>query len=147
MLLGAVQDMANRLNALIRDKYLMEIREKEAQLQILYQQINPHLPHLLYNTLECIYWKSALEGQSDTAEMIKELSKLMKIGLSRGRELITLAEELEHAKAYTVLQQKRYEYGFRMTWNIADDTLDVLIPQITLHSQQFGLARGASGGA
>ena len=38
-----------------------------------------------------------MEGNTESAEMIKDLSKLMKISLSRGRDLITLGEELEHA--------------------------------------------------
>lgn len=128
-LISALYDMARRLNVLIHYKYQSEIKEKESQLQLLYQQINPHL---LYNTLESIYWKSSLEGNSESAEMIKELSKLMKISLSRGRELIALSEEIEHATAYIKLQQKRYEYVFAMKWNVPDELLDNLIPKITL---------------
>lgn len=129
VLIHSVYGMAGRLNSLIEDRYLMEIKQKEAQLQILYQQINPHL---LYNTLESIYWKSSLEGNSDAAVMIKELAQLMKIGLSRGRELITLEEELQHAQAYMSLQKKRYDYEFQLTWNVGENVLSHLIPKITL---------------
>lgn len=129
MLIASTYDMARRLNSLIMYKYQMEIKQKESQLQLLYQQINPHL---LYNTLESIYWKSSLEGNMESAEMIKELSKLMKISLSRGRELITLEEELEHASAYIKLQQHRYDYVFAVIWNIAPETKSNLIPKITL---------------
>lgn len=129
VLMGALYDMARRLNSLIHYKYEMDLKQKESQLQLLYQQINPHL---LYNTLESIYWKSTLEGNSESAEMIKELSKLMKIGLSRGRELIRLEEELEHAAAYIHLQQKRYAYEFVVVWSVPDAVKGVLIPKITL---------------
>lgn len=129
VLISSTYDMARRLNGLIMYKYQMELKQKESQLQLLYQQINPHL---LYNTLESIYWKSSLEGNVESAEMIKELSKLMKISLSRGRELITLEEELEHASAYIKLQQHRYDYVFSVTWNIAAETKSNLIPKITL---------------
>lgn len=129
VLIASTYDMARRLNSLIMYKYQMEIKQKESQLQLLYQQINPHL---LYNTLESIYWKSSLEGNVESAEMIKELSKLMKISLSRGRELITLEEELEHASAYIKLQQHRYDYVFTVIWNIAPETKSNLIPKITL---------------
>ncbi|ASA23171.1 cache domain-containing sensor histidine kinase [Paenibacillus donghaensis] len=129
VLIDSTYDMARRLNGLIIYKYQMELKQKESQLQLLYQQINPHL---LYNTLESIYWKSSLEGNLESAEMIKELSKLMKISLSRGRELITLEEELEHATAYIKLQQHRYDYVFSIVWNIASETKSNLIPKITL---------------
>ncbi len=129
VLIHSVHHMAHRLNTLIEEQYVMDIRQKESQLQILYEQINPHL---LYNTLESIYWKSTLEGNSDSAEMIKELSKLMRISLSRGREMITVEEEIEHASAYTSLQQKRYEYEFQVRWEIDEETLKNLVPKITL---------------
>ncbi|WP_042164121.1 sensor histidine kinase [Paenibacillus gorillae] len=129
VLIAAMYDMARRLNVLIHNNYKMEIKQKENQLQILYQQINPHL---LYNTLESIYWKSSLEGKSESAEMIKELSKLMKISLSRGRELITLAEELEHAAAYVHLQLKRYDYDFKVIWSVPAEMMHHLIPKVTL---------------
>ncbi|TVY00398.1 cache domain-containing sensor histidine kinase [Cohnella terricola] len=129
VLIYSVHNMANRINDMIHEHYSMEIKQKESQLQLLYQQINPHL---LYNTLESIYWKSSLEGNTGSAEMIKELSKLMRISLSRGRELIAIEEEIEHAKAYASLQQKRYEYGFTIRWEIDDEVLPFLIPKITL---------------
>ncbi|WP_239617609.1 cache domain-containing sensor histidine kinase [Cohnella mopanensis] len=129
VLIYSVHNMANRINDMIHEQYVMEIKQKESQLQLLYQQINPHL---LYNTLESIYWKSSLEGNTGSAEMIKELSKLMRISLSRGRELITIEEELEHAMAYTSLQQKRYEYGFSIRWSIGEEVTSYLIPKITL---------------
>ncbi|QAY67973.1 cache domain-containing sensor histidine kinase [Paenibacillus protaetiae] len=129
VLMLAIYDMADRLNLLVRDKYQLDIKQKESQLQLLYEQINPHL---LYNTLESIYWKSSLEGNSESAEMIKDLSKLMRISLSKGRELITLQEELEHASAYVKLQQSRYEYGFQIRWHIPEEALAVTVPKITL---------------
>ncbi|SDS09483.1 two-component system, sensor histidine kinase YesM [Paenibacillaceae bacterium GAS479] len=129
VLISVVYGMARRLNSLIEDKYQADIRQKEAQLQILYHQINPHL---LYNTLESIYWKSSLEGHTESAEMIKDLSKLMKISLSRGRELITYAEECEHAAAYVALQRRRYEAELRVLWDIPEELESSLIPKITL---------------
>ena len=117
------------VNDLIHYKYNMDLKQKEAQLSLLYQQINPHL---LYNTLESIYWKSTMEGNTVSADMIKDLSKLMKISLSRGRELITLEEELEHATAYIKLQQNRYDYAFRVEMDIPEHLYSVNIPKITL---------------
>lgn len=129
VLISTIYEMARRLNSLVHYKYTMDLKQKESQLQLLYQQINPHL---LYNTLESIYWKSTLEGNTASAEMIKELSKLMKISLSRGRELITLEEEMEHATAYIKLQQHRHDYLFQVIIDIPEEFLQVLIPKISL---------------
>ncbi len=128
-LVSSIHDMASRFNQLVHDKYIMELQQKEAQLNLLYQQINPHL---LYNTLESVYWKCALQGENEAADMIKDLSKLMRISLSRGRELIRLDEELEHAMAYVNLQQKRFEYGFEVEWRVIDEVKAMLIPKVSI---------------
>jgi two-component system sensor histidine kinase YesM len=129
VLMSSVHAMASRLNALFENQYKLEIKQREAQLKLLYEQINPHL---LYNTLESIYWKCSLDGHSESAQMIKELSKLMRIALSRGKELIPLRDELEHARAYVNLQKMRYEYGFRVHWDVDEALLMTPIPKITL---------------
>lgn len=129
VLINSVYYMTERINTLIHDKYEMEIKQKESQLQMLYEQINPHL---LYNTLESIYWKSSLNGDKESSEMIKELSKLMRIGLSKGKGLIPVEKEIEHVRAYIHLQQLRFDYDFKISWNIDEEALGALIPKITL---------------
>jgi two-component system, sensor histidine kinase YesM len=122
-------DMTKRLNQTIHDKYDLEIKQKEVELTILHSQINPHL---LYNTLESIYWRTTIEGDSESAEMIHDLSMLMRIGLSRGKTLIQISEELNHVEAYIRLQQKRYNYSFTINWDIEEATKEYLIPKVVL---------------
>jgi two-component system sensor histidine kinase YesM len=122
-------DMTKRLNQTIHDKYDLEIKQKEVELTILHSQINPHL---LYNTLESIYWRTTIEGDSESAEMIHDLSMLMRIGLSRGKTLIQISEELNHVEAYLRLQLKRYNYSFKTNWDIEDAAKEYLIPKVVL---------------
>lgn len=121
--------MTKRLNQTIHDKYELELKHKEAELTILHSQINPHL---LYNTLESIFWRTTIEGNEESAEMIRDLSQLMRIGLSRGKALIPIAEELKHAQAYVRLQQKRNNYAFSMEWAVEEGAERFLIPKVTL---------------
>jgi two-component system sensor histidine kinase YesM len=122
-------DMTKRLNQSIHDKYDLELKHKEAELTILHSQINPHL---LYNTLESIYWRTTKEGDSESAEMIHDLSMLMRIGLSRGKTLIQISEELNHVEAYLRLQLKRYRYSFQINWDIEEEVKLFLIPKVVL---------------
>jgi two-component system sensor histidine kinase YesM len=129
LLNNAFIDMTKRLNQTITDKYVLELKQKEAELTLLHSQINPHL---LYNTLESIYWRTTIEGNSESAEMIHDLSLLMRIGLSRGKTLITISEELNHVEAYLRLQLKRYNYSFQLNWDIEEDVKSYLIPKVVL---------------
>jgi two-component system sensor histidine kinase YesM len=122
-------DMTIRLNQTIHDKYDLELKHKEAELTILHSQINPHL---LYNTLESIFWRTTVEGNTESAEMIRDLSLLMRIGLSRGKTLIPISEELKHAEAYLRLQLKRNNYDFAIHWDIEEKAKPYLIPKVVL---------------
>lgn len=121
--------MTNRLNQTIYDQYELELKHKEVELSILHTQINPHL---LYNTLESVYWHTLMEGASESAEMIKDLSLIMRIGLSKGKLLIPVMEEINHAEAYVRLQLFRYEYAFKAYWEIEEEAKRFLMPKVLL---------------
>jgi two-component system, sensor histidine kinase YesM len=122
-------NMTNRLNQTIYEKYDLGLKNKETELSILHTQINPHL---LYNTLESIYWRNMIEGGTHSAEMIKDLSLIMRIGLSRGKLLISVADEIIHAEAYIRLQSFRYDYAFTVNWNVEEEAKAFLIPKVVL---------------
>jgi two-component system, sensor histidine kinase YesM len=44
--------------------------------------------------------------------MVGALSSLFRIGLSKGREFISLSNELEHVESYLLIQKMRYEDKF-----------------------------------
>jgi two-component system sensor histidine kinase YesM len=121
--------MTNRLNQTIYDQYELELKHKEVELSILHTQINPHL---LYNTLESVYWHTLMEGAAESAEMIKDLSLIMRIGLSKGKLLIPVMEEINHAEAYVRLQLFRYEYAFKVYWEIEEEAKRYLMPKVLL---------------
>lgn len=64
--------------------------------------------------------------------MVRDLSMLLRIGLSRGRTMITAGEELEHAQAYTRLQTKRYPGTFEVWWQIGDSLRDYETPKVII---------------
>ncbi|KRF20235.1 histidine kinase [Paenibacillus sp. Soil787] len=121
--------MTDRLNQTIYDQYELELRHKEIELSILHTQINPHL---LYNTLESVYWHTLMEGAAESAEMIKDLSLIMRIGLSKGKLLIPVMEEINHAEAYVRLQLFRYEYAFQVHWDIEEGAKRFVMPKVVL---------------
>src|SRR5690606_22336705 len=98
-------------------------------LTTLHSQITPHL---LYNTLDSIYWYALDSGNTDVGDMVKDLSKLLRIGLSKGKTIITVGEELEHVAAYSRLQMKRYPNTFEAEWDV-DETLNgCMTPKVIL---------------
>jgi len=82
MLSAGFNDMIYKLRKLIDDVYHSQLKEKEleflkkeAELNALQQQINPHF---LYNTLESIFWMAQLKGENEISEMITALGKFFR---------------------------------------------------------------------
>jgi two-component system, sensor histidine kinase YesM len=99
----------DRLILLVEQK---QQAKRQAELEALQAQINPHF---LYNTLDSIYWKALLKDTDTVAEMAVLLSQLFRLGLNGGRELTTLAREIEHVKGYLEIQKLCYDSNFDYT--------------------------------
>ena len=84
----------------------VELKNKEAELELLQSNINPHF---LYNTLDSLYWMAILHEADDVAELTKALSDVFKIALSKGEKFITVGQELDFVKSYLCIQNIRFE--------------------------------------
>lgn len=104
---------------------------KKARSIALQSQINSHF---LFNTLENIKWKvmEFTNGENEGSHMISNLSKLLRIGLDTKEYMNTLRSELEHVRIYLEIQKVRYEDKFRVVYDIEEETLEAVLPKITL---------------
>lgn len=96
------------------EQLLQEIKDQQSELRttelnMLISQINPHF---LYNTLDTIYMLARINHEETTMKMIQALSKYLRLSLSKGREIVTVEDELENVKSYMEIQQIRNENLF-----------------------------------
>ena len=119
----------------VRIKELMEkVRREETELRktelkALQAQINPHF---LYNTLDSIQWMCE-RGETDNAsKMVGAMAKLFRISISRGHELITIKDEINHVKNYLVIQSFRYREQFSYSFEVDEKLETFLCNKITL---------------
>jgi two-component system sensor histidine kinase YesM len=110
--------MLTRINKLIQEVSSKEQQKREAELRNLHAQIKPHF---LYNTLDTIHWLAHRRGANDITEVVDSLSKLFRIGLSRGQEIIPLFQEIEHVRSYLKIQKTRYQNKLEYTIDIAPE--------------------------
>lgn len=99
-------NMLKEIRNLIDLVYLEQKSKRETELKILQAQIKPHF---LYNTLEAIHWMAIQSGSKDLVKLIEALTHFFRIGLSRGKEFLTVQEEIAHVESYLVVQKFRYE--------------------------------------
>ena len=111
--------MAQKIQSLIEEVYLVNIRKKELELRALQAQVNPHF---LYNTLDMIYWTAKVEHAPETSDMIESLSNFFRQALSGEDGFTTIGNEIEHLRYYVVLrQQSKKPFDFDL--NVEDSLL------------------------
>ena len=117
--------MIEEIRNLIAQVYLEQQHKREAELRVLQEQIKPHF---LYNTLDTIQWMAQEHDAQDIVRIVSALTKLFRVGLSRGREIILVSEEIQHAESYLCIQKARYEDKFDYSISVAEglDTCRVL---------------------
>jgi two-component system sensor histidine kinase YesM len=105
----SVQEMSERIGGLLEKVKKEEERQRVAEFKALQAQINPHF---LYNSLDSINWLIRKGNAKKATEMVSAMGSFFRIGLSKGMDIITVKEEVEHARSYLFIQRIRYESEF-----------------------------------
>ncbi|GIP06417.1 sensor histidine kinase YesM [Paenibacillus lautus] len=108
--------MMARIKQLIDDIYAIEKRKKEAELERLQHQINPHF---IYNTLETIRMTAVLHNDQEVGDMVQLLGQQLRYSIHAGSEVVEVKREWEHVKAY--IELLNYRYGERFVLTLPDD--------------------------
>lgn len=117
-----IQELMNRVK-------MEEISLRKTELKALQAQINPHF---LYNTLDSIQWMCEQDKNGDAVKMVSALAKLFRISISRGRELIPISDEINHARSYLLIQSYRYKNQFTYEFDIEESITGYYCNKITL---------------
>ena len=115
----SIRSMVSTMRHLMDDIIEQEGQKRRSELEVLQSQINPHF---LYNTLDSVIWMTEAGRYEEAIQMVTSLARLFRISLSRGKSIIPLADELEHARHYMNIQQIRYKNKFTTQINALPGT-------------------------
>lgn len=103
----------------------MQILAKNAQLQMLRYQINPHF---LFNSLNSV--KALINENPEAADdTVTALSEFLQATLKyNGRLMISIGEEVEIIRKYLVVEKIRYEERLNYTIRTDDSLLKKVLP-------------------
>ena len=128
-LISSFQKLVHTLNNLVNEVLLAKINQQKYELEILQSQINPHF---LYNSLSLINSKAIIAGQNDISQMARLLSTFYRTMLNKGRQITTIASELENTKSYIAIQQMMHSQSFDVVYDIDESILEYPIPSLLL---------------
>lgn len=140
---NAIKSMVNNMKKLMDDIVIEQEAKRKSELNVLQAQINPHF---LYNTLDSIIWMIENEKYDGAIVMVTALARLFRISLSKGKNIIALRDELEHAKSYLTIQNIRYKNKFDYYIEADSEILDLaciklviqpLIENAIYHGMEF----------
>ena len=100
-----------QLNTAIRQH---ELEIEKSKFTILQEQINPHF---LYNSLDTIRICMLMDKKETACRLIQSLSQFYRISLSKGKDIITIEQELRMIEAYLQIEQAGYDG--KITWKIS----------------------------
>ena len=115
-----LRSTVEQINQLMHDILYEQEEKRKSELDALQSQINPHF---LYNTLDSIVWMIEGERYEDVVFMITQLASLFRISLSRGKTIISVEDEIKHAKNYMNIQKIRYKNSFAIDFSIEEEIL------------------------
>ncbi|HUC93917.1 MAG TPA: histidine kinase [Paenibacillus sp.] len=121
--------MVHKIRQLMRQIIVEQESKRKYELEALQAQINPHF---LYNTLNSVVRMVGMSKNEEVITMITSLSRLFRISLSKGKTVITAAEELEHARHYLTIQQMRFKNKFAFAIEADEEALSCMTLKLVL---------------
>ena len=140
--------MIEKIRDLVEAKTREQENLKKAELRALQAQINPHF---LYNTLDTIIWMAEARRTDQVVEIVRALSSFFRLSLSKGRDWITVAEEIERTRSYLIIQKMRYrdilDYRIEVEEGALDNSILKLILQPLVENALYhGIKNKRQGG-
>lgn len=130
VLVGSFNRMVDQMDELIERIKLASISEKNAQLQALQSQVNPHF---LFNTLDMIYWMLDERGNDKLGRIILALSQIFRYSSDwEEASRTTLRLELEQLQHYLTIIESRLGGRVRTQFEVEEQWLDTMVPKMIL---------------
>lgn len=121
--------MLVRLEELFQRVKYEEALKKEAQIEALQYQLNPHF---LYNTLNTIKWVAKIHKTPQISEVVSSLVRLLQASLGKKGDFLTLGEEISLIKDYMEIQKFRYGDTIKVEYDIDPVAVYCLVPRLIL---------------
>lgn len=126
---GAISRIVQTVHDLTAQSYRSKLHERDAQLKALQAQIDPHF---LYNTLDSMNWMAVRRGAGEISDMIEALSTYFRLSLNKGKDTVTLSDELQLIRSYMHIHNTRDDSGIVMRYDIDEKALSYRLPKMSL---------------
>ncbi len=121
--------MIDEIHTLVKRVIEEENIKRKTEMDILQAQIKPHF---LYNTFDSISSLALMGRNDDVYKIMTALGSYYRISLSKGKEIITLKEEIETVRNYLDILKLRYGDIFSVIFDIDEELGSAKILKLVL---------------
>ena len=129
ILAGSIDNMLDRIEALIQEVAEAERQKRTLELRSLQTQITPHF---LYNSLDNLSALAQIGDMEGAYGMAHALGEFYRSVLSDGRSIIRLREEIDIIDSYLRVQSQRYRDRFDYQIDIPPELEQIQIVKLTI---------------
>ena len=98
--------MSGQLKQLVEKVKQSTVDQKNAELQAMEAQIDPHF---LYNTLDTINWKALEHDDFEVSNMVGALADILRYSIRNPGDMVSIGQELSWLERYTMLQKEKLD--------------------------------------
>ncbi|BCK01167.1 sensor histidine kinase [Anaerocolumna chitinilytica] len=112
---SAINTLNSEIQLLIAENYEKKLKIKSSEMNLLQEQINPHF---LYNALSVISSVAMQEGGKKTVISVRYLANFYRISLNKGKQVVSVQEEVELLQNYMKIQMLRFEDTVEINYEV-----------------------------
>lgn len=131
ILYSSFSSLIQRENTLIEKIKAENIEKRNAMLQALQAQINPHF---LYNALDAVSWIALSKNEDEIADILSSIVNMMRYNISVPDAKVTVGQEIDNI--YELIRISQLEYPIKISLDVLPAQEDLLttieIPKFTL---------------
>lgn len=121
--------MVEEVKKMMQEHYRLGKEIQASELRALQAQINPHF---LYNTLDLINWMAMDYGATEISSITWDLSRFYRLSLNKGKNIISVREELEHVKVYVDIENVHFDGAISYCEEVPEELRELACLNIVL---------------
>lgn len=129
-LMNSFNSMSLQVKYLFDTVYIEKMATKDAQIEALQAQINPHF---LNNTLEMMNWQARMNQDIEVSKMIEALATVLEFSMNRNNDrLVRFQDEIHCGDAFLYIMSMRFGSRLKVVKIIDKEVQHAYAPQLIL---------------
>lgn len=126
-IVAGFNEMSGQLKQLVEKVKQSTVDQKNAELQAMEAQIDPHF---LYNTLDTLNWKALEHDDFEVSNMVGALADILRYSIRNPGDMVSIGQELSWLERYTMLQKEKLDQPLMIKTEVPEELMGYRIHKL-----------------